>query len=146
MTLLISFRTHRFDVTKERPNESNAFAGEGLLKWLRAEIRDHQYASTEPDTEDWGWYINVTGPSGSYLVGATAEVEYKPGEEAALSYDVAEDAILDWTIQVHKHRTFKERLFGKSKMAADDALDALIERIVRSDDTLKDVEVSRDDI
>lgn len=145
MTLLISFKTNRFDVTKERPNESNAFAGEGLLKWLRAEIGNHQYASTEPDTEDWGWYIDVMGPAGSYLVGATAEVEYKPGEEeAALSYDVAADAILDWTVQIHKHRTLKEKLFGKNKMAVDDALGALIERIVRSDGTLKDVLVARD--
>ena len=145
MILLISFKTSRFDVTKETPNESNAYAGEGLLKWLRAEIGDHHYSSTEPDSEDWGWYIDVTGPAGSYLVGATAEVEYKPGEEeAALSYDVAGDAVLDWTVQIHKHRTLKEKLFGKNKMAADDALGALIERIVRSDSTLKDVEVTRD--
>lgn len=145
MTLLISFKTNRFDVTKERPNESNAFAGEGLLKWLRAEIGNHQYASTEPETEDWGWYMDVTGPAGSYLVGATAEVEYKPGaEDAAFSYDVASDAILDSSVQIHKRRTLKERLFGKNKMATDDALGVLIEQIVRCEGTLKDVEVTRD--
>lgn len=144
MALLISFKTNRFDVTKETPNEINAYAGEGLLKWLRFELAKHQYTSTEPDTEDWGWYIDVSGPDASYLVGATAEVEYGPeDEDDALSYDVAGDAILDWTVQIDKHRTFIDKLFGKNKMVVDDGLCAVIEGILRNDVSLQELSVTR---
>jgi hypothetical protein len=145
MAVLFSFKTDRFDVTKETPNEFNAFAGEELLKWLRTELAKHQYASTEPDTEDWGWYIDVTGPNASYLVGATAEVEYKPLEEegAPLSYDVAADAVLDWTVQVHKHRTLVHKLFGKNKMEADDALCSILECTLKGEPSLQEVSVER---
>lgn len=143
MALLISFKTNRFDVTKETPNDINAFAGEGLFKWLRFELVKHQYTSTEPDTEDWGWYIDVTGPEVSYLVGATAEVEYKEEvEEDTLSYDVAGDAILDWTVQIYKHRTLMDKLFGKNEMLADDGLCAVIDGILRNDDSLHELSVT----
>jgi len=52
MAQLVSFKTSRFDVTRETPNESNAFAGESVLRWLRVELARHQYESTVPDMED----------------------------------------------------------------------------------------------
>ena len=79
----------------------------------------------------------------SYLVGACAEVEYKDEAGSALSYDVSANAFLDWTLQIHKHRTVMEQLLGKNRMAADDALCVLVERIVRSDSRLEEVSVVR---
>jgi hypothetical protein len=141
---IITFKTSRFDVTQETPNESNALAGQSVLNWLRDELAKHQYESTVPGEEDWGWYIDVKGPGGSYLVGACAEVEYRDAEDEALSYDVAQNEVHDWTLQIHKHRTVMEKLLGKNKLAADDLLCAQVERFVQSDSSLKEILVVRD--
>ncbi len=113
MAQLVHFRTSCFDVTRETPNESNAYAGESVLRWLRDELAKQQYESTVPDMEDWGWYIDVKGARSSYLVGASAEVEYKDEGGSTLSYDVSATAILDWTLQIHKNRTVMEMLLGE---------------------------------
>ena len=73
MAHVVSFSTGKFDVSTETPNPINPIAGQSILKWLRAELAKAQYTATEPDTEDWGWYIDVTGNDGSYLVGASAD-------------------------------------------------------------------------
>ncbi|HET9216920.1 MAG TPA: hypothetical protein VFR18_08075, partial [Terriglobia bacterium] len=129
MVQLVSFKTSRFDVTQETPNESNAYAGESVLRWLGDELAKHRYESTPPDMEDWGWYIDVKGAGNSYLVGASAGVEYKDEPGSALSYDVTPNVMLDWTIQVHKSRTVMQKLLGKNKLAVEDPLCVLVERI-----------------
>ena len=144
MAHLICFRTARFDVTQETPNESNPIAGESVLGWLREELGKANYRSTKPNYEDWGWYIDVNGADAAYMVGASAEVEYKDDEDSASSYDVKSNAPLDWTVRIHKQRTLKEKLLGKNKMAAEDVLCTLIERIVRSADEIENVSVRRD--
>jgi hypothetical protein len=53
-------------------------------------------------------------------------------------------ASIEWLVQVHKHRSLKEKVLGRNKMAADDPLSALIERIVRADSQISDVAVDRD--
>jgi hypothetical protein len=88
----ISFRTDRFDVSKETPNPINPIAGQSVLNWLREELAKAAYQSTEPDTEDWGWSIEVEGESGSYLVGASADAEGSTSD-------------VDWIVQVHKSRS-----------------------------------------
>jgi hypothetical protein len=141
---LVTFKTGRFDVTRETPNESNAFAGQSVLSWLRDELIRHRYECTAPDMEDWGWYIHVNGRDGTYMIGASAEVGYKENDGETLSYDVAADAVLDWTLQIHKQRSVLEKLLGKNKMTSDDGLCALVENIVRSDSRLNEVAVERE--
>ena len=130
MVHLVGFRTSRFDVSTETPNPINPIAGQSVLGWLRGELEKAQYSSTEPATEDWGWYIDVKGADGSYLVGASAEVEGSTKD-------------VEWIIQVDKHRTLKDKLLGRNKLAADDPLVALIERLVRADPEIADVSVDR---
>jgi len=130
MASLISFRTSRFDASKETPNRINPIAGQSVLNWLREELAEAHYESTEPDTEDWGWYIEVEGGGGSYLVGASGDAE-------------GSTADVDWTVQVHKRRSLKERLLGRNPMAADDPLFALIEKIVRGDARIEQVSVDK---
>jgi hypothetical protein len=130
MAHLISFRTARFDVSKETPNPINPIAGESVLKWLREELAKRQYQATEPDTEDWGWYIEVEGGSGSYLVGASADAQDSTAD-------------VDWVVQVDKSRSLKEKLLGRNRMTADDPLFALIESIVRADPGIELVSVDR---
>jgi hypothetical protein len=131
MAHVITFRTARFDVSKEKPNPINPVAGESVLRWLRDEIAKAGYRATEPDTEDWGWYIDVQADNSSYLVGASGDAD-------------TSTPVVDWTIQVHKARSMKDKMLGRNKMASDDSLSALIERIVRADGRLEEVIVDRE--
>lgn len=131
MAHVLSFRTARFDVSRETPNQINPIAGQSVLEWLRQELMKAGYTATEPDTEDWGWYIDVEGNGASYLVGASADAE---GTES----DV------DWTVQIEKLRSVKDKLLGRNKMTPDDALSALVEKIVRADATIEELLVDRE--
>ena len=113
------------------PNPINPIAGQSVLNWLRDELAKSNYQSTEPDTEDWGWYMDVKGDGASYLVGASADAE-----------DTA--PTVEWTVQVHNSRSLKDRIFGSNKLHPDDALCALIERIIRADDTMEVLSVDKD--
>ena len=131
MAYLISFTTDRFDVSGEKPNAINPIAGETVLLWLREGLLKAQYRVTEPDTEDWGWYIHVEGADASYLVGASAEA-------------ADPTPIVAWIVQVHKNRSMKDKVLGRNKMATDDPLFALIEKIVRGDSRIEQVSITRD--
>jgi hypothetical protein len=75
--------------------------------------------------------LDVTGPGGTYLVGASADAD-------------ASDPVAEWIIQVHKNRSPTEKLLGRNKMGPDDPLSTLIEQIVRSDTGIEDVSVERE--
>ena len=130
MAHLVSFRTARFDVRAEEPNPNNPIPGQSVLRWLRAELAKAHYTVTEPDTEDWGWYVDVEAEGAHYLVGASADVESTTRD-------------IEWIVQVHKHRSLKDKILGQNKMAADDPLVALIESIVRADPQISEVSVDR---
>ena len=129
MAHVITFRSSKFDPAMETPNPVNPIAGESVLLWLRAQLKESPYQATAPATEDWGWYVDVSGAAGTYLVGASA--------------DAAERGAIDWTIQIHKHRSLTDKLTGAKKMAADDPLSALVERILRADPDIGEVEVEK---
>lgn len=131
MAHVISFRTAKFDISQERPNPINPIAGQSVLTWLRGELEQAGYRSSEPDTEDWGWYMDVEGSSGSYLVGASADA-------------TDADATVEWTVQVHKSRSLKDKLLGGNKMMPDDPLSSAIERIIRADAAIESVSVDRE--
>ena len=131
MAHIVSFRTNKFDVSAETPNPINPIAGQSVLIILRAELAKAQYTATEPDTEDWGWYIDVTGNDGSYLVGASADADGSTTD-------------VEWVIQVHRHRSLTDKLFGRNKMVVDDPLVTLIERIVRGDRQISGISVERE--
>jgi hypothetical protein len=72
------------------------------------------------------------GDGAAYLVGASGEADDQaPGH-------------VDWTIQIDRHRSLKDKLTGANKLAADDRLSAAIERLVRQDAGAGEIEVSRD--
>ena len=131
MAHIVSFRTARFDVRAEEPNPINPIAGQSVLKWLRLELAKAGFSATEPATEDWGWYIDVQAEGSSYLVGASADVE-------------GSTADVDWIIQVHRHRSLKDKVLGRNKMADDNPVTALIERLVRADAQCSGVSVERE--
>jgi hypothetical protein len=129
MAHLISFRTRKFDVSKETPNPINPIAGQGVLNWLKGRLNSTPWNATTPDTEDWGWYIYVKNEGTSYMVGASGEVGETP--------------TLDWIIQIHKHRSLMEKLTGRNKMTEEDPLSRLIENFVRSAPDFTNIEVDK---
>ena len=132
MAHLISFTTDRFDIAGEKPNPTNPIAGQSVLLWIREELLKAKYRVTEPDTEDWGWYIDVEDADASYLVGASA--------------DATEPApAVEWIVQVHRNRSMKDKILGRNKMAVDDPLFLLIEKIVKGDSRIERVSVTRNE-
>ena len=131
VAFLVHFTTSRFDVAAETPNPINPIAGQGVLLWIAARIASHGYRSSAPDAEDWGWYMDVTRDESRYLVGASGE-------------DDAPDAPVEWVVQIHPHRSFKDRLLGRNKPSPDDPLFALIERLARDEPDFTQVETDVD--
>jgi hypothetical protein len=130
MAHLITFRTAKFDIKKETPNPINPIAGESVLQWLRDKLKSQGYEADPPATEDWGWYMGVNGTGGLYLVGASAEAD-QPDPE------------IDWAIQIHRHRSFKDKITGANRMTEDDPLSALIESTLRAEAGINGIEVDR---
>ncbi len=132
MAHVISFRSQRFNPSTERPNPINPIPGESVLRWLRDKLSETRHKTTEPAPEDWGWYLDVSADGASYLVGASGDV----ADESTGS--------VDWTVQIHKHRSLKEKITGANKLRADDALSGLIEQLIRQDSGAADVDVTKE--
>jgi hypothetical protein len=54
MAHLITFATGKFDISKERPNDINPVAREGVLKCIQDHLAGTGFTSTEPSTEGLG--------------------------------------------------------------------------------------------
>lgn len=129
MTHLLTFTSSRFDATAEKPNPINPIAGEGILNWLREQLRSVGYEVTAPEPEDWGWYIYVRDRGNSYLVGASSDLD--------------QPAPREWTMQIHRERSLTDKLFGRNKLADDDTVSACIEAFIRESIGARDVQVDR---
>jgi hypothetical protein len=113
---VISFSTSMFDLSAEPPNPINPIAGVSVLHWLRAALGS-EYAVSEPAAEDWGWYVDVTRERAVYLVGASAEA--------------GNDGEAHWILQIHRHRSLKDKLTGANGLGPDDPLTQRIARASR---------------
>jgi hypothetical protein len=120
-----------FDISKEEPNSINPIAGQAVLNWIRGKLAGSGYTSTEPEAEDWGWYIDVSGNGSSYMVGASGEPERPPPD-------------IDWTVQIHKSRSLKDKLTGGNKLTHEDPLAHLLEDIVRNEPSFQNVSFEKD--
>lgn len=129
MAYVITFTTARFDISQETPNPVNPIAGESVLVWLRDAIVSAGWMVTEPDTEDWGWYVEVRGTGASYTLGASADATDPTPPHA-------------WTVQLHKHRSATDKLLGRNKLGVGDPVLAIIETMVRADPAFDHVDVT----
>jgi hypothetical protein len=69
------------------------------------------------DPDDWGWYATLRCDGRAYTVGASGADEDEEGRRAAVT---------EWTVQVEKHRTLREKLLGRARL---DAADPCLRRI-----------------
>lgn len=113
MRHVISFKTTRFDLGAEPLNSINPIWGSSVLVWLRAALAP-RVSMTEPDEEDWGWYSYATLEGRDYLLGSQALG--RPEDPPPVEF----------VVQLWKQRSLTEKLFGRSRMAADDPLSALV--------------------
>jgi hypothetical protein len=63
--------------------------------------------------------MDVEGPGGAYLVGASADADGTMPD-------------VEWVVQVHRARSMEDKLLGRNKLVAGDPLCALIERLLRA--------------
>ena len=126
MARVIRFTTSKFDVSKERPNPINPIPGESLLLWLRSQALP-EIAMSEPDAEDWGWYSSVEWKGRLYMIGSSASEE-EGGER-------------EWILQIDKHRSVKEKLFGSEKMSKDDECARYFQRLLEGEPSFSAISV-----
>lgn len=131
MAHLIEFKTTRFDPSKEPPNPINPIAGRSVLVWLRENLLP---TATEPSHEDWGWYMDVQYEGTWYLIGS-------------ICFEHKEDSVgpeYDWMLQIHKNRSFLDKVLGRNKIQINDPLVTKIVRAIRADSTITDIEEKTD--
>jgi len=127
---IISFKTAKFDVSKEKENPINPIYGYSLLDWLREKTKD-TIKITAPDAEDWGWYSFLKWNGRDYMIGAS--VHYEKGDDSIHE--------LEWVFQVAKQRSLMEKILGKEKMANNDTCLLYFQSIFVSDPKIKEIEV-----
>jgi hypothetical protein len=127
MKVMITFSSDKFDVTQEPPNRYNPIPGHSFLAWLGPWLARGGYQVEGPGNEDWGWYLEVRGPSGKYVVGSSATPD--------------RGKVVDWIVQVWRSRSLRERLRGAGRIGTGDPLVLLIERLVREEAGATDIGV-----
>jgi hypothetical protein len=130
MAHAITFQTQRFDPSKETVNEINPIAGEALLDWLRQGLKSQGFVLSAPSAEDWGWYCDLVHGSAKYLIGASGEPEEG-------------NPNIEWTIQIDKPRSMKDKLFGRNQFTDDDEVLLAVERLVKAQADFQDITVDR---
>ena len=130
MNQAIHFKTSMFDISKEKENLFNQIRGRSLLEWLRKKL-ESKIVITEPCAEDWGWFSDLDYEGDKYLIGVCAFLEkgYDPTSE------------IEWVFQVHKYRSFKEKLLGQNKMTTSDSCFQFFKGLFDREPGIKEVEV-----
>ena len=132
MATLLSFTSDSFDPSEEPENPINPIAGYALLNWAANLLEAKGYSTTRPaEPEDWGWYIYVESEGVHYLVGSCDQSEPREGK-------------VDWLIQVHKTRSFVDKLRGRNLLTADDPITRALEEILGKSEGIEELEIEYD--
>lgn len=130
MAYVMTFETTSLDPAKEMPNPYNPIAGSSILSWLIENCLRHPIECTRPEAEDWGWYVDVTDGDARYLVGAACF--WSPEDDPSQSHE--------WLLQIHKKRSLLDKLLGRNKLNAIDALVARIRDAIHAEPSFEKVE------
>lgn len=105
MVDIVEFRSDKFKpVLPEECQVNQDVYGAELAFWLGAELAKRGVATSYPDYEDWGWYIEYVTPSGS--------------EFAVHCYNL-EGAKNHWLLSL---RRYGRKMFGRDKPAFSEAI------------------------
>lgn len=126
----ILFTTKRFNLSKVGAHFINPCCfGEDLAGWLRAKLAQRKIETSEAFQEDWGWGLPAKVGEHSYFLGVSGNADEPDG-----SNDEGE-----WRVIVEKRRSIWQRLRGKGKIAADDAMLNIIENILSAEPEIRNV-------
>lgn len=104
----ISFSTDAFADTAEALAENvNGIGGKALAEWLADALRGGGFEVTPIYAEDHGWDFDVTHAGARYHCAASIE---------------ADDAGRGGGVSIGKSRSLADRLLGRNKLGADDAV------------------------
>ncbi len=118
----VVFSTGRFNLREPKDYFINDCCfGDDVARWLAEQLRARGMEATDPDQEDWGWYLNVRCRGTAYFVGVGGTPPERPAECG------------EWRLVVEKHRTLRDRLTRRNYMAEDDPLLAVLTSIVCSE-------------
>lgn len=126
----ILFETNRFNLSKVGEHFINPCCfGEDAAAWLRGRLAERGIESASPGQEDWGWYLQAKHSGESYILGINGNT----------SENVAEENEGKWRIIVKRDRSIWGRITGKGRIALDDAMVLLIERILRAEPDFRNI-------
>ncbi|MDV6329959.1 hypothetical protein [Asticcacaulis sp. 201] len=127
MATVIRLRTDVFDVSQEPENPINPIGGASVLAWLKTELHNHHAIETsDPEPEDWGWYIYASIHGHRYMIGASTDLS---------------DPDHEWVLQVHKNRNLVQKLLGKGVMTAQDPAVVMISDIISANNAFRNISV-----
>ena len=126
----ILFKTSRFNLSKVGERFINPCCfGEDLARWLRLQLGEKDVVAAQPYQEDWGWELPVSHGSNSYYLAMSGNAD-----DSGANGDEGE-----WRIIVERRRSIWQRLTAKEKIAADDPLVVLIEKLLSNEPGITDV-------
>ena len=124
------FETNRFDLSEVKAHFTNPCCfGEDLATWLRRKLLEKGIEMTEPDQEDWGWYIEGNYKGSGYFVGV--------GGNANESREEKNQG--EWRIMIEKRRSVWEKLAGKNEMSEADEMMRVVRKILSMEPDFKNV-------
>lgn len=112
-----TFQTSAFSDSEDvRAQNVNGIAGQSLAAWLSRSLTQAGFAASEPWPEDHGWDFSIEHGGAKYLCVCALE----DGEQGPQ----------DGHVSVDRMRTLMDRLAGRNKFTADDAVAAAIRTIL----------------
>lgn len=125
MPMLIEFLNPTIDSSAERENPYNPIKGLVLGEWIVARLAEQGIKASSVEPEDWGWFTDLSFEGRTYLVGF---IEYEDDGS--------------FLIQIHKQRSFFEKLTGKEKQGEDDPVARQIQSVVEASPESREIRVS----
>jgi hypothetical protein len=126
----ILFETRRFNLSTVGAHFINPCCfGEDLASWLRDKLALKGVDVSSPGQEDWGWYLIVKSGTDKYFLGMSGN---STGNSAT-----PDDG--EWRIIVEKSRSVMQRLAGKGKISANDAMFTLVKSILEEEPEFREV-------
>lgn len=116
------FETGRFNVTQPKEYYINECCyGEDTAAWLRDRLAELSIGVTEPEQEDWGWYVYVYYNEDRYFIGITGH-----------SVDKSSGNRGEWALMVEKRRSLKEVITGKNRLVESEPIFDILKRLIEA--------------
>lgn len=128
------FRTGRFNLSQVHEHFINPCCfGEDLAAWLRTKLAEEHIRVSEPDQEDWGWYLRAKQGNHSYFLAISGNSANGTNRDYG-----------EWRIIVEKQRSIWERVTGKGKIAESDPMLEAIRKILPQQEDFLDLRIETD--